>query len=107
MDNFERDYYHVHTIEDEDSVCVTFDVPGFGRKELRVSIMDGSIFVEGNRIASQNNSISLNAIVPKDTPKTFFNSNSVTSSVRNGLLAVKFSKIKRESKRIEIKINDD
>lgn len=102
MDSFDRDYYRINTTEDEDNVYVTFDVPGFSRKELRVSVVDDSLFVEGSRVANANRSIKLDAIVPKNT-----DSNSATSSVRSGLLTVKFPKIKSKPKRVEINIYDD
>lgn len=102
-DSFDSGYL-INTIEDENNVYITFDVPGFDKNNLIVSFLDISLVVKGNRITrqGQRKSIEIEACTPRHTDVS-----RASAHVRDGLLEVKFPKIKQESKRIEIMIDDE
>jgi len=98
---FMRNFRSSHESYPNKSGVVVLEVPGFSREDLKISLENRIIHIEGKKeILGNNYEIDKKFLIPNDSLNP---DNPITAKIENGLLFINFNKNKKlEKKTIEI-----
>lgn len=91
-------------LEDDGSMMVTVEVPGFSDKDIEITIDNNFISVKGER----NNKNSISKISKYFSIPEGYQQDNVIANLENGLLSLKFFPLKqKEIKKIPINVSSE
>lgn len=92
-------------VESENEFHMRFDLPGFGKDEVKVHLEDNSLVIQAEKKEGGDEKFSRAAFFTRVELPENVKSDEVKAELKNGVLELVVPKAKREPKRQEISVN--